>query len=84
MLLPEIVEHPDTRLTPVSRGRALEEILKLTLGIAASERTAAKHHFALLGRLVRADAVLPAPEWCSTLNRDLPHAVAHFAEAAAA
>lgn len=53
LLLPEIVDWPRTRLTPLRRGQALEEVLRLTLGLATAEPAVATRHFSLLGSLIR-------------------------------
>jgi hypothetical protein len=83
VLLPEIVNQPDTRLTVMPRGQALEEVLGITLGLAASERSVARQHFALLSRLVRETPCYRLTSGAH-VERDLPSAIGRLLEAVAA
>jgi hypothetical protein len=53
LLLTEIVESAASRLEPIGRGRALEEALRLTFGLASADPGEAARHFHLISRLVR-------------------------------
>ena len=49
----EIVDRPVSRIEPLPRRRALEEVLRLTFGLASADPREAARYFGLLGRLVR-------------------------------
>jgi hypothetical protein len=53
LLLTEIVDWPASRLELIARGRALEEVLRLALGLASADPDLAARHFRLIARLVR-------------------------------
>jgi hypothetical protein len=83
LLLPQVVDWPHSRLVPLSRGQALEEALRLTLGLANADPPVDRRHFALLGRLVRETPCFRLMSG-SRVEEDLSHTVEPLLSAAAA